>query len=92
MPKLAARAAPGGRGGGGGGGRTAPRHDPRKVAPTTLMCLLSHGHVLGLLFYTVTSIGHSTDLLGETGDESASWTHLSPHSHETHVALARAGI
>ena len=35
-PKLAARGAPGGRGGGGGGGPTAPRHDPRKVAPTTL--------------------------------------------------------
>ena len=26
------------------------------------MCLLSHGHVLGVLFYTVTSIGVLTDL------------------------------
>ena len=36
-PKLAARAAPGGRGGGGVSGVTQRRHASRKAAPTTLM-------------------------------------------------------
>ena len=36
LPKLAARASPGGRGGSSGGGRTQRRHAPRKSAPTTL--------------------------------------------------------
>ena len=35
-PRLAARAAPGGRRRSSGGGPTAPRHDARKAAPTTL--------------------------------------------------------
>ena len=36
LPKLAARAAPGGRGGGGVSGVTQRRHASRKAAPTTL--------------------------------------------------------